>query len=603
MTDHVCTEAQIDTTQAPQEAYQYDQLPESDVFRYLILEPGVDNEPLKCSLKTATLFNTQFNALSYVWGTSVKDHTITCDGYLIKITQNLAKSLRCLRLPDEPLKLWADSICINQENLKEKGHQVAFMNKIYQAAECTLIYIGSDDDDQGSDVCSLLDEIDNMIEEVCKKLDTSDDTFPDADEDDPILADSRWNSLLALLTKDWFDRGWVVQEASLAQRSQLIWGESRISWDKLMRTYIWHQACAGTTSHFGLFNEFLIDAHKQMYMQRHGDFARVMDATERWSIPSMLTNLEHGKGLQLGDPRDRVYAFIGLPLALGKTYRTFAIQYVKSTKTTELLKYVDHSHSSIAEFPSWIPRWDLAQWPVSAAMPSRMDSRTNVMSVPTVNEDSILCVRGVLIDTVLYVSDLFDRDTTTMDTFCKIWANVITLAIDCPYNESGGANSYQFAAFLDSLARAMSIGDWSRWEQSRDAFGHEILQESSKLGDENRSDSAVPTADQDASFFFGEIKRITNLTKFIVTQRGYMGLAPEIVCKGDLIGIIFGCQTPSILRKTDQEHHYKFGGGTPLIGKSLFIIDGYEGFSDILGDKDSKDWIDWDVEEQDIYLC
>lgn len=70
-----------------------------------------------------------------------------------------------------------------------------------------------------------------------------------------------------------------------------------------------------------------------------------------------------------------------------------------------------------------------------------------------------------------------------------------------------------------------------------------------------------------------------------------------------MCAIVFGCRMPCVLRPTDQENQFQFLGPCFLLGNleySYDIIGAYYG--DILGDEDSKDWVDWDVEEQDIYL-
>jgi hypothetical protein len=89
-----------------------------------------------------------------------------------------------------------------------------------------------------------------------------------------------------------------------------------------------------------------------------------------------------------------------------------------------------------------------------------------------------------------------------------------------------------------------------------------------------------------------------------LTVRGYIGLAPAITQKGDSCAIIFGCTTPSILRLTNGTGSFQYLGATFIPGRQNDATsDGRHLFLQILGDADSKDWTQWDVEEQDIYLC
>ena len=95
------------------EAYRYDPLPPKDYIRYLVLEPGKDQDPLVCNLHIAPLTELPYlEAISYVWGDSKKVAQVSCAGQTLRITAALRNVLRSVRLPDTQRTLWADSICI-----------------------------------------------------------------------------------------------------------------------------------------------------------------------------------------------------------------------------------------------------------------------------------------------------------------------------------------------------------------------------------------------------------------------------------------------------------------------------------------------------------
>jgi hypothetical protein len=49
---------------------------------------------------------------------------------------------------------------------------------------------------------------------------------------------------------------------------------------------------------------------------------------------------------------------------------------------------------------------------------------------------------------------------------------------------------------------------------------------------------------------------------------------------------------------------FQYLGATFIVGgQTQATLDGRQLFLKILGDLDSKDWTQWDVEEQDICLC
>lgn len=69
----------------------------------------------------------KYTALSYVWGDATKIFKMELEGCDFDITVNLDSALRHMRDSTRPLRVWADTICIDQKNDTEKGHQVAQM--------------------------------------------------------------------------------------------------------------------------------------------------------------------------------------------------------------------------------------------------------------------------------------------------------------------------------------------------------------------------------------------------------------------------------------------------------------------------------------------
>lgn len=121
--------------------------------RLLTLLPGSSEDYLSCLIKeTAEDSKQQYEALSYAWGDPVISHVVMICDYMVNdewrpfpITQNLYEALCRLRDPHMPRKLWIDALCINQDDLQEKGHQVAHMGRIYREATCVVVWLGEED--------------------------------------------------------------------------------------------------------------------------------------------------------------------------------------------------------------------------------------------------------------------------------------------------------------------------------------------------------------------------------------------------------------------------------------------------------------------------
>lgn len=88
-----------------------------------------------------------YEALSYVWGSAELNHEVFVVGRRLRITTNLHVALVQLRSQVSDRIIWIDAVCIDQNNLKERGHQVQQMSKIYREAERVLFWLGPGTED------------------------------------------------------------------------------------------------------------------------------------------------------------------------------------------------------------------------------------------------------------------------------------------------------------------------------------------------------------------------------------------------------------------------------------------------------------------------
>lgn len=119
-------------------------------FRLLILEPSADPlAPVRCKLNQASFDDPdlKYMALSYVWADPPGTTPIIVNGIETRIGLNLEGALRHIRQPSCATVLWVDAVCINQEDLAEKNHQVEMMRMIYSGAELVIAWLGSAGED------------------------------------------------------------------------------------------------------------------------------------------------------------------------------------------------------------------------------------------------------------------------------------------------------------------------------------------------------------------------------------------------------------------------------------------------------------------------
>jgi hypothetical protein len=85
----------------------------------------------------------QYTALSYMWGCTNSCKTILVNGCKLRVRQNLYNFLSSLHEDEIFRPMWAGAICINQEDVAERGHQVAIMGTVFKSADRVLAWTGT----------------------------------------------------------------------------------------------------------------------------------------------------------------------------------------------------------------------------------------------------------------------------------------------------------------------------------------------------------------------------------------------------------------------------------------------------------------------------
>jgi hypothetical protein len=187
----------------PNDLYQYEDLPSTDSVRTLSLKAGKRTDPLIVSLEAVPgpaveehLANVE--ALSYVWGNSARTSNVTCNRKTLKITSSLEIALRAIRHPDTNTLLWADAICINQDNPAERNHQIKLMTEIYSKAKRVLVWLGPDPDGAGAGRKAF---------KFARRL-QQDPNFTTSVLQNPLNYRQQIQLLKKLAAREWFHRMW-----------------------------------------------------------------------------------------------------------------------------------------------------------------------------------------------------------------------------------------------------------------------------------------------------------------------------------------------------------------------------------------------------------
>jgi hypothetical protein len=187
-------------------------------IRLFDLHPGDWDDRIRGTLRVVSLDSSPvYQALSYTWGPKKGSRSLCMKRKShLPCRRNLYTALRSLRSETNSLTLWIDAICIDQNDRKERSHQVCWMDRIYTQAESVLVWLGepSHEWERGGD---------------CQ---TEGGYQKDISSLRPSSVD-----LLALESDiqntrpRWMDRQWVIQGFVLARKVYACFGKTRVKMD------------------------------------------------------------------------------------------------------------------------------------------------------------------------------------------------------------------------------------------------------------------------------------------------------------------------------------------------------------------------------------
>ncbi|KAH6671061.1 heterokaryon incompatibility protein-domain-containing protein [Halenospora varia] len=229
---------------APRKLFRHQLLNyEADQIRLLQVRSG------SCSLIQCTLQHYDlaacppYKAISYTWGRLYPTKDILINGARFSVRENLWQFL-CTLQPDENDFFWIDQICVDQENIEERNHQVECMGDIYHEAFEVIIWLGAAESGSAH-------AMDFVLQAQARNLGLGDRSWavdvgstscvgsPSSSCQSFDLSAAPVKALRVLFRKPYWSRVWIVQEIMLARHLLLKYGDRIIKWEDLQDFKVW----------------------------------------------------------------------------------------------------------------------------------------------------------------------------------------------------------------------------------------------------------------------------------------------------------------------------------------------------------------------------
>ena len=476
------------------------------------------------------------DASSYCWGQETNRREITVNGHSLRASANLVAALRQLLTNaggKEPVMIWADALCINQQDHEEKAWHVPAMKHIYSCAPVVHMWLGKD---TGIEVAvQTLAElsngktIDNVLSEMA----------------DPAARVELRQSLDILAEAPYWKRKWIIQEATLPAKVVLHAGPIHTHAENIMILI----------SRWKILDEAL-STEKQKY----GSWRKATHVF--WAGWALRTNFKEAQEFDhIGRlrnsyatiPLDSVYGLLGMLEHIIKMQPDYSLSSadVLADATFQLMKAAQSAELVLQACPS---SGQLPSWVVDFSKPrgaeldfgglTRYNASASTKFAATLLPDGRLLTRAILAERIRAV-------------YGKPSATDVSLA-----QEDAVSNSSRLREWADFCTQHSAGRDWCKlvkWLVQ--AFDHDpdfdptwnLAPSPGAIKDP----CALPT-DRQINFISQRLRKSDRLFldthKLFVTERGCVGWVHKdaAISSKSIVTILASCRVPVCVHRRPE---------------------------------------------------
>lgn len=442
------------------------------------------------------------------------------------------------------------------------------------------------------------ESVENMLRRICKSYNIT----------DRFSGMERWECARHFCSRSYFSRCWVLGEVGVSTQATAFCGGFSLLWSEVVLfALISSDLLTIHRTSLGRFNAIVtcmwtFMTKQTSWMEESIILRETKQSCKDLSVPAIdtlaLQVLNTSRGFNASDPRDHVYAFLGHPslkqflirdytCSVEETNRTFAENFIRSTRSLEILCFVEHNAANInTKLQSWIPQWHQPRLYSTEFRPDWQSFKGDAIQRVLEIDGHSLKVKALLVDKIQMTSaqmELEDFKTTPAD---QKHQNIVE-QLWHRYKKNSEADGEMFVWTLVSEVyphQHWLIPDFLSYCKTHCSsdFYESLLREpifaniSTTLSmtdwdTQLKEKFRIPGADVR---FESYLRRLVHCRLFVTysgtvgVSPGTLGCGPGTLKTNDCIALILGCPMPLVLRSTKKIRVGEYSGSYQLIGRA-----------------------------------
>lgn len=490
-----------------------------------------------------------YDALSYTWGTPEKRHELWIGNSCLPISENLRAALLMLRDADLTRVIWVDAICINQDDVKERNHQVHIMKRIYSKAASVVVWLGPENQSSRA-------AMDLIIER----------NWPEGGDDAlkrKKLLENNENNLKGLseiFQRSWWKRIWIVQEVVAARELVIMCGTDILPWAFVRR------ACNEIKQ--GEFSSG--EKAKLLRSSGYRNYTALDNFRARRGTMSLTKYLQCTKDYEASDMRDKLYALIGVASDISP--EDIVPDYTKATREVflDLVRFLvtrrrnldiissgrlcrpllttpqspGQEFGSAQSTPSWMPDWRVSRSlrPLNSEDMDGTSYRAGGDTAAVVGMEAFpaeLSVEGIVVDRVDFFGGAINSPARDSFPTLKRWQYIAGQHLAPNSNVVAVTPSDFWTTIVAGKNYLAARGARKSPQQALAVLAHG-----------GKFFSAAKDSKQAwvNECFFDAVTRAAMGRRFFITVNKRMGLGVPEIQLNDRVVVLKGCSVPLIMR-------------------------------------------------------